>query len=410
MVGCVILSIVAYLLSEKAMNTYSTSFRLRLNFIPPILFIKAIIRYPFVSHYIFVEPLNFGRSNTNWVIILVVLIEAYVFSRLFRSTWYMALLFSLTVNLFALLSEIMIMNLGLLAFWGPIGIIILIGVFILTFILPVFPKGYSTIALISVIIGCMGMTWKHIYDIPPQQWRVIYVLMTPLFISFGFALIFKGMISFFIMKKYNWPRAIIYANIISLSFLLVLRLFYIPNPYSSYYASPAAYLNEAGSAKEVAEKVIEIIHIKRATNMELLGLKIKHDKRVFTSMAEFDYCHWINAYCWMPHKYNPEIAKLVLENMLEEYELDPADKRYYEWVIAYFDFWGKAWEAIGAGDQKAFSHIFQAWEEWTLRNPKPKKYRGQIIGEIKQPRVLAEIQIRQIGSNIQIQSEAMNNS
>jgi len=392
------MSIAVYLLSNKAMAEIDQYFWKELSLNPSVLLAKA--GHDFLYH-IHINPHDtniFWKMHSHWILILVFLIEAYFILKVLHYKWYTAVLLSVAVNLFTSIIELMIMNLGVLTPWGYMGIIMLASVFVLTFVLPVFPKNYSAIALMFLFIGSLGLNYRDIMNVPVNHLRFALVFITPLFIGFGFALILQGLILYIIIKKPDWPKAILWGNGISFILLAVVAPFYLPNPYTLYYGALKTYLDNGVSAGDTAKKIIFHFQAYRSTNVELLGLSPMRHKDIFSPGYEEYFIDY--SFMHQPYKYDPEIAELVMVDILANYNLSRDDRLYYGNYKKYFEFWAKTWKAIKDNDQNALIDVFPKWDEWYSSTTWRPKYNYGSILDTKAPRFVAKSAIKFMGSTV----------
>jgi hypothetical protein len=253
--------------------------------------------------------LTAGIGSKGVSCVLVVLIEAAVFARVFRLPCRQAVLVSGVINLISTAAGVLLS----LPFTLPEAAVLLfpfaVGVLFVTIKAP---RPFAALALCTIVLGILGALWNS-GSMPPQPPLWVYsALIVPLCLGFGLTLMIEGATAKRLCKGMQtlqiW-KGVLLANLCSY-LLLVVMLPFFPNPYNRDLAY--VRLRRMLEARQDTTTIIRILHHLRASNLFLLGLT-QHDT---PSQLPYEPTSSELALLREARQSNPEIAEAIEQDLV----------------------------------------------------------------------------------------------
>lgn len=342
-------------------------------------------------------PVFIGVLSKGVAFIGVIIIEALVIWRVFHLSVLRSLLISLWLNVVSSIAGLIVAMPMAVPF--PCGLllpVIFFGSLIAVRYRKLFPVWFTSIAYLLIVVGFIGVGFNMSVSSVQPPIDVFIGLMLPLIFGFGITLVAEGWGADRYFKKAINCKGILWMNICSYVFLAVMVVFIGPN----YYSGSQGLNRSAGSVVSDVDgpkRAIEIFHVRRASNLELLGFvkesappagyKAYSEIRLIERLLSLSY--WYNI--------DPDATIEIIDDTLQIPMLDQEARDKLVWSKDYLSISKPVWQAIRDGDQGKLDAKYPEWIEWFRNNPYPVRL---LSYESSEPGITVQVALRHLESNL----------
>jgi len=307
--------------------------------------------------------LMFGATR-GILLAVVIVIESIVFVRVAGLNYWRAFLAALALNIFSAAAGFLA---GAVMFSSSCGLPMIIIFPVLAIIYLTKQKAPPWLSISAIaplfIAGAIFLILNTFIgnQFPIGQWTALYI---PLFIGFAMTIFLEALPAYRFIPQTNRWRGILLANIASYIFLAVMVPFYAPNPNQyAEFGNPFPFSRYVES-KDKMPQILDIIHKRRASNLELLGFG-KQSAPPENYDAHFELELLKDAYLKPVPTAQPLVGMAVVDDALSVPTLTPNARKELEWFRKQITYWTAARDAILNNDQVAFNGFYAEWRNWS---------------------------------------------
>jgi hypothetical protein len=316
-------------------------------------------------------PIMIGIMTKGLAFIGVVLIEAVVFARLLSMNWLKSLWASLVLNVFSSVVGILIGAVGFSSSVGSIIItvvVVLSVIYVLRFKAPIY---YKAVAITGIIAGYIGVGFAA-SALPHLRTLLVFLLIiAPLIFGFGLTLWLEGAIAGRYLDPEKKWHVLMKANFFSYLFLLVMVVFFSPNPYSAN--APYLYWEYKSRVDDGVvdrSEILTMLRDQRAPTLFLLGLS-KNDLPGPDYPAYVELKVLKDGYTYLTDYMNQdyETGIAIVDDTLLIPTLTPDAAEQLEKIREYLIFCIRVIDALENSDDDEAEIIIKEYEDWWNANP-----------------------------------------